>query len=189
VKSRLVDGFSGNKSFPAIPFTLGDTPQWYVCDDGLDYALIALCPSFAFQLIAGGVSALGEDAWTDVPASPDGYFLLGFPSQGREITITSGAKTGNVTVSLGTPLLPIRPVDDPPDVLKRGNERFYAQVPITTGNVDGKTVTLTDIDGMSGGPIFAVQHAEDDTFRCGYSLHGRCRAEDNAVGGPDDQTR
>lgn len=165
VKSRLIDGIASNKSFPAIPFTLGDTPQWYVYNDGLDYALIPLSPSFALQLIAGGVSALSEDAWIDVPDSPDGYFLLGFPNQGAEISITSHGNEGNVNVRLGTPLLPIQPVDDPPDVLKRGNERFYARVPISTGQLDGKTVTLTDIDGMSGGPIFAVQQADEDRFQ------------------------
>ncbi len=119
VKSRLIDGFSSGKSFPAIPFTLGDTPQWHVYDDGLDYALIPLRPSFVLQLMAGGVSALGENAWTSVPDSPDAYFLLGFPKQGAEITVTSDGGKGNVNVSLGTPLLPIQPVNDPPDALKR----------------------------------------------------------------------
>ena len=165
MKSRLIDGFSSGKSFPAIPFTLGDTPQWHVYDDGLDYALIPLRPSFVLQLMAGGVSALGENAWTSVPDSPDAYFLLGFPKQGAEITVTSDGGKGNVNVSLGTPLLPIQPVNDPPDALKRGAERFYASVPIKTGNAGGKTITLTDIEGMSGGPIFAVQRAGNHRFR------------------------
>ncbi|HUT58421.1 MAG TPA: hypothetical protein VNA25_11305 [Phycisphaerae bacterium] len=165
VNSRLIDGFTSEESFPPIPFTLGDTPQWYVYDDGLDYALIPLRPSFVHQLKAGGVSALGEDAWIDVPDSVDGYFLLGFPSQAADITVTSDGERRNVNVGLGTPLLPIRHVDDLPEGLKCSAERFYARVPVTTGNVVGKTVTLTDIDGMSGGPIFAVKHSGESGFR------------------------
>ena len=165
VNSRLMDGLASQESLPAIPFMLGDTLQWYVYEDGLDYALLPLRPTFALQLIAGGVSPLAEPAWTDIPDSLDGYFLLGFPEQGAEITVTSNGGKGNVNVSLGTPLLPIHPVDDPPDVLKCDAERFYARVPVTTGNVDGKTITLTDIDGMSGGPIFAVKKTDKERFR------------------------
>lgn len=165
VKSRLIDGFASQESFPPIPFMLGDALQWYVFENGLDYALIPLPPTFARQLIAGGVSALTEPAWTDMADSLDGYFLLGFPDQGADITVTSNRAKGNVKVSLGMPLLPIQRVDDPPDVLKCDTERFYARVPITAGNVDGKSITLTDIDGMSGGPIFAVKRTDTDRFR------------------------
>ena len=74
---------------------LGDAPQWYVFENGLDYALIQLPPIFVRQLIAGGVSALAEPAWTDMPDSLDGYFLLGFPDQGADITVTSNGAKGN----------------------------------------------------------------------------------------------
>lgn len=165
VKSRLIDGFASQKSFPPIPFTLGDSPQWYVYHDGQDYALIALRPAFVVPLIAGGVSALAESAWSDVPDSPDRYFLLGFPRQATEISVTAYGHKGDVHVSLATPLLPIRRIDDPPNVLKRGTDRFYAEVPIMSGTVHGETIVLTDIDGMSGGPIFAVKQTDEDKVR------------------------
>lgn len=165
VNSRLIDGFVSREPSQPIPFPLGDTPQWYVYDDGLDYALIPLRTCFVRLLSTGGVSALGENAWVDIPESPDGDFLLGFPNQAAEIAVAPNGGKGNVTVSLGTPLLPVQRVYDPPDVLKRGAERFYASVPFTDGDVGDKQITLTDIDGMSGGPIFAVQRAENDRFR------------------------
>lgn len=165
VKSRLMDGFASEESFPTIPFALGDIPQWYIDDDGLDYALIPLRPAYVAPLIAGGVWALSESAWTNIPDSAEGYFLLGFPTQAKELTVTWDGERGNVNVSLRTPLLPIQPTDNPPDVLKRGAARFYAKVPITTSNVEGTQIALTDIDGMSGGPIFAVKNTGDDRFR------------------------
>lgn len=168
VNSRLIDGLSSQESFPPIPFMLGDTLQWYIFENGLDYALIPLPPIIARQLIAGGVSALTEPAWTDMADSVDGYFLLGFPNQGADITVTSNGAKGNVQVRLGAPLLPIQRVDDPPDVLKCDTGRFYARVPKSAGNVDGKSIKLTDIKGMSGGPIFAVKRT--DTNRSRYWL-------------------
>lgn len=160
VKSGLMDGLVSRKSFH-IPFNLGDTPKWYVCDDGLDYALIPLRPAFVRQLIAGGVCALGENAWTNIPDSPDGCFLVGFPNQGADITITPDG----VNFSLGTPLIPVRLVDDPPEILKRGANRIYAKVPTVNADADGKKITLTDIDGISGGPLFVVKNTDEHKFR------------------------
>lgn len=163
--SKLIDALASPVSPPPIPFTLGETPQSYVCVDGFDYGLIPLRPAFVDPLRAGGVVALAEKAWADIPDAPDGHFLLGFPSQAIECAVTSHGEEGNVNVKIATPLLPIHPVHDPPRVLQCSAPRFYGRVPVTTGDVGGRTVTLTDIDGMSGGPIFAVKRIGQDRYR------------------------
>jgi len=161
VRSQLVDGFGSKKQLPSIPFTLSETPWSYIYHDGLDYGVIPLRQGFVSLLRAGGVRALGENAWRDIPDSADAYFLLGFPRDAREISVTFDGDVGNVNVALGTPLLPLRAIDDPPTVLKSTAKRFYAKVPITTGNVGGREITLHDIGGMSGGPVFAVKRTGD----------------------------
>jgi hypothetical protein len=156
-KSRLFAGLISPPSSESIPFNLEDTPRWYIYEDGLDYAVIPLRPAFVNPLIADGIIALNENHWKDYPEEDGEYVLLGFPSQAQDISITSSGEKGNVNIVLGCPLLPVFPVSDPPEVLKRQHERFYAKVPIAKGMTDDPNVKLTDINGMSGGPLFVIK--------------------------------
>ena len=165
LKARLIDGFSTKHTFPPIVFPFGDTPQWHVFSGGVDYALLPLRPLYALQLMAGGVVPLDEKAWTDIPDCPDEYYLLGFPDQATDVAVNSRANGGVVNVSTGTPLLPVLRITDPPDALKLDAERFYAKVPVTNGPGDGGAIQLTDISGMSGGPVFAVVYTEQQATR------------------------
>jgi hypothetical protein len=165
ISSRLVDGFNVDESLPPIPFVLGDTDQWYVYQDGLDYALLPLRPNYVEQLHRGGIRALDQGHWTELPTQVDRHFLLGFPSQAAQVSVNCSGSHGDVSISMGIPLLPLEPVDEPPAVLRLANERFYARVPITKGVVDGQPITLSDIDGMSGGPLFAVSKVDNDRLR------------------------
>ena len=161
MKSRLFAGLASCPSSEPIPFTLGDTPQWYIYEDGLDYAVIPLRPAFVRLLIADGIAALNENHWKDYPQENEEYVLLGFPTQAQDISITSSGEIGNINVSLGCPLLPVFPESEPPSVLKCEHDRFYAKVPLASGMVDDPNVKLTDIDGMSGGPIFTIKWLDD----------------------------
>jgi hypothetical protein len=165
VKARLTDGFGTNDALPPIVFPFGDTPEWHVFSSGVDYALFPLRPLYARQLVAGGVEPLDEQAWTDTPDHPDAYYLLGFPDEATDVSVNSRADGGVVNVSTGTPLLPVLPITDPPDTMKLTGERFYAKVPVTKGTGEGREIKLTDISGMSGGPVFAVAHDGQKTLR------------------------
>ena len=158
VQARLIDGLGSTEHFPPIVFALADVDKGYIDDgDGLDYAIIPLQRLYIEQLQIAATEPLDESAWTDIPVLADAYFVMGFPTQVATTSITHGDKVSRVDVGLATPLLPIDPVAHTPEELKRGAERFYAKVPMTTGYVDGREVTLRDIDGMSGGPVFAVK--------------------------------
>jgi len=161
-KSRLYAGFGSDPSSEPIPFNLGDTPQWYVYEDGLDYAVIPLRPAFVNPLVADGIVALNENHWKDYSQEDGEFYLLGFPTQTQDISITSSGERGNININFTCPLLPVFPLSDPPDVLKRDHERFYAKVP--NGIMHDPSVKLTDIDGMSGGPIFVIKWIDDDNI-------------------------
>lgn len=165
MKSRLFADLASKKTSQAVPFTLGDTPQWYINSEGVDYAVIPLRPGFVRPLIADGILPLTETSWNDCPDKADDYFLLGFPSQAKTVSIASNGIKGTVNISVGCPLLPIFPVSDPPSTLKCSNARFYAKVPIVGGIVQGIQTKLTDIDGMSGGPIFAIKWIDSKNIR------------------------
>ncbi|MFC1761060.1 hypothetical protein ACFL6U_03160 [Planctomycetota bacterium] len=164
LKSRLFAGLTSTPSSESIPFNLGDAPQWYICEDGMDYAIIPFRPAFVNPLIADGVIALNKIHWTNYPDNNGEYYLLGFPTQAQKLSITSSGDTGNVNIQVGCPLLPVFPVSDPPEALKQKHERFYAKVPFAKGMVDDPNVPLTDIDGMSGGPIFVLKWIDDSNI-------------------------
>lgn len=71
VTARLMDGFATDAPLPPIPFPLTDAPRWSIYESGLDYALFPLRPAYARPLMAGGVLALDEEAWTDPPKTAD----------------------------------------------------------------------------------------------------------------------
>ena len=161
MKSRLLADLTPTPASPAIPFNLGDAPQWYIDSDGMDYGVIALRSGFVGPLIADGILPLDETYWSDCPSDAEDYFLLGFPSQAKVLAIASSGSQGTLNVSVSCPLLPVFRVSDPPETLRSTSPRFYAKVPIADGIVGGSQIQLTDIDGMSGGPIFAVRWVDE----------------------------
>lgn len=166
VKSRLIDIGTRPGGFPAVPFDFGPSQCMYVDDKelGLDYGAVPLRPLYRAQLEQGGVIPLSERAWSDPPKRADAYFMLGYPTTAKSIEIETTAHGGNVRVELNTPLVPLVEAQHVPDCLQTGTSRFYGRVPVVTGNANGRRLEMNDIDGMSGGPIFAVKWG-DDRFR------------------------
>ncbi len=117
------------------------------------------------SLLAGGTRAFDEKEYEDSPDKADKYFLLGFPTQARKINHTYSEIGGNISIDIGCPLIPIQPVDDPPAELQSRKRRFYAKVPTIKGNRFAEDGRMTDIDGMSGGPIIAVKKIDSEKIR------------------------
>ena len=158
VKSRLIDGMAGATGIGSIIFDLGNEPQWYIDDDnGLDYGVIPLRPLYVQQLIAAGIKPLVSECWIDIPSDPDACFLLGFPKEEKKIDLRIFEDGGDVRIEIGTPLLPVEPIDNPPERIQKSADRFYAKVPIITAAESSLDKDFTDIDGMSGGPLFVIK--------------------------------
>jgi hypothetical protein len=165
LKSRLLDGTSGMTG--SIPFDLNLSKIFHIDRDGHDYGLIQLRPLFSQSLMQGGIRPLTEKHWTDIPELADDYYLLGFPKQAQIIKITSNDNGGRISTDLGVPLLALQRIFTPPKTLESPAERFYANVPITQipEEIKGENASLTDISGMSGGPIFGVKQIEQNKLR------------------------
>jgi hypothetical protein len=140
----LVDmfGFDRKTDYP-IPFGLKDSSRHHLVDDDrcLDFGLIVLEPYYVKLLKANNIIPIEDENWlTQDPNVFDAFYLLGFPT-------SLNTKMGEVPIKLNPALFPILPMDDVPiDVLKGHPERFYGKI--------GDDNPL-DLDGMSGGPIFA----------------------------------
>jgi hypothetical protein len=165
LKSHLLDGTSGMTG--SIPFDLNLSKIFHIDRDGNDYGLISLRPLFSQSLMQGGIRPLTERHWTDIPELADDYYLLGFPEQAQIIKMTSNDNGGKISTDLGVPLIALQRIFTPPEALKSPAERFYAKVPIIQipEEIKGKNASLTDISGMSGGPIFGVKQIEQNKLR------------------------
>lgn len=167
VKARLIDSLQNSQNKESIPFDFDDAPKApiYRKEEGIDYGIIMLRPGYVRLLLAGGTRAFDEKEYENPPGKADKYFLLGFPSQARKIDHTRREGGGNITIDIGCPLVPIQPVDDPPAELQLTEIRFYAKVPIIKGNRYAEDGKMTDIEGMSGGPIIAVKKISSGEIR------------------------
>lgn len=155
---NLMDGIATGRELDPIPFALGRTDYWFEYDEGagIDYALIPLRDGFVRPLQAAGVQGLDESSVCGLDVDSSEFYLLGVPYE--VIKTTSHRANGKVhfTTDLGTPLLPLERVLEPPDFMKKAFPRFYAKVPATSAGGPGLGAPAS-IEGMSGGPIFAVK--------------------------------
>lgn len=165
LKSRLLDGSSGMTG--SIPFELNQSKVFHRNINGDDYDLIPLEAFYSRSLSQGCIRPLTEKHWRDIPDPADNYYLIGFPKQAQINKMTENINGGKISVDLGSPLIPLQRVSSPPEALKQHVDRFYAEVPIIPipEEIGGEKSSLTDISGMSGGPIFGVKHIEQNRLR------------------------
>ncbi|HEY9147324.1 MAG TPA: hypothetical protein VIN36_11600 [Thiobacillus sp.] len=147
---RLDDQTAGNLfDGAAIPFAF-EMDKWLVIEDeeiGLDYAALVLDSFYCKQLEAGGVIPLSNIAWSDHVTEHDYLALVGIPSE----TISYDGET----IIMGrVALMPAELVDEPATAGRKRENQFYARLQ-DIGDV-------LDIDGMSGGPIFAFKRIDDN---------------------------
>lgn len=147
-KYRLQDRRAGNV-FPSIPYDF-NLDEWIVIhgdENGTDYAVAPLSGLVASNLAVGGIEPLGENTWGKLPFEQYPVWLLvGIPSE------THSIEGGQHRLKLV--LLPLTPTECPPDLLNPPVNKILAKI-VEQPGLD--SVTINDIAGMSGGPIFGVQ--------------------------------
>jgi len=156
---RLGDQTAGNK-FNNVPVPYDfQLEQWSVLEDestGLDYAAVHLGGLFRQQLEAGGVAPITKQAWGDHITQHDHWILAGIPRESISYDDTSNITAKFVMV----PLLPTKP---PPLPEQKAGNQFFAKL------ADGSEKVVSDIVGMSGGPIIMLWKV-DNTWK--YSIIG-----------------
>ena len=118
-------------------------------DTGLDYAVVVIGGLDRAQLEAGGAAPIARSAWADHVTEHDHWALVGVPSESVDYD-------GESIVKAKTSFIPLEPVNAPPEAKSRSENQFYAR--LKTDPNDARMVK--DLDGMSGGPIFAFKKVE-----------------------------
>ncbi len=151
---RFGDQTAGNKfRDTAIPYAF-DIEQWLVPEDadaGLDYAAVHIGGLYRKQLEAGGVVALDRNAWGDHLSEHNHWVLAGIPKE----TVSYDGKT---VISAKFVMAPLTSTDAPPLIEHRTENKFFARL------TDDSEYFVSDIDGMSGGPVFMLR-LDDDTWK------------------------
>jgi len=152
---RLDDQTAGNrfKGTTAIPYAF-DIDRWLVVEDekvGLDYAAVPLDPYYQRQLEAGEAIPIGKIAWGDHLTEHDHWALVGIPSEALAYDQES-IITGRTVV------IPLERAEEPEAADRKAENQFYARLK-NMGDVK-------DIDGMSGGPVFALKKVAGEWRYC-----------------------
>ena len=118
-------------------------------DIGLDYAAVPIEGLYRELLAAGGSIPIGKEAWGDHVTEHDFWALVGIPEE----TVKYDDET---IISARFVVAPISPADEPPTALQKAKNQFYARL------ADDSNSFIQNIDGMSGGPIFALKKVNGD---------------------------
>lgn len=125
---------------------LSDEPEY-------DYGIIELSQYYREQLEKNNIQALNEEVWKILPPYFDYYKLLGVPA--KLVKPTEDFQYIDLVIAL----CHVEHLEQKPD------ERFpNTDVPLFYGRIE-LGAGITDIRGMSGGPIFGFRESEDGQIR------------------------
>jgi hypothetical protein len=133
--------------------------QWIELEDeaiGLDYAALPLRDLYRQALERGGVVPIPKDGWSDYVTEYDQWVLVGVPGE----TVTHDGKSVMTAKVVSVALIE---TDTPEGAGTRAENQFYAKL------IDGSEAVVKNVEGMSGGPIFATKKVEDTI---GYKVIG-----------------
>lgn len=157
----LYDGWA-SWSRHLVPFNFADSRCHFVDDDdlGLDIGVIEVEPLLRRTLEKGGIVPLGPSLWNAVPEKLIGHVMVGQPSELLRAT-HDGARLVDFKVD---PVVLSVEECEPPEDMRKPLPRFYAKVADDIRLTDGEV--LSDIAGMSGGPVFGFQQRPDGQLVC-----------------------
>jgi hypothetical protein len=153
---RLGDQTAGGRfKSSTIPYEF-DESVWLIVEDserGPDYATVHLGGIYRRPLEAGGVEALGKDAWIDHLTESDHWALIGIPSE-------SVTYDGKSVITARLLLVPLVPADQPSGASTKSENQFYAK-PVGESEQHFKNA-----DGLSGGPVFSLKKVDHQWLYC-----------------------
>lgn len=166
VPSRIRDGIDAGGKFDiwrlgdqsargpfketGIPFDYV-ADQWLILDDeaiGLDYAVLPLRDLYRQALERGEVLPIAKDAWGDHVTESDQWVLVGVPAE----TVTHD---GNSLITARVESIALEEAEAPEGAGTKAENQFYARL------IDGSERVVKNVEGMSGGPIFATKKTNE----------------------------
>jgi hypothetical protein len=148
----LIDSLGSGATFhEPIPFAYRNANPIHLSDDlDFDYGVVPVSSYYRQLLEANNVQPLNEEVWKKQPSHVDFYALLGVPNELTEV------EADNVKIT--STLHRIEPLDTRP------KDAPDTDVPLIYGRIAlGKD--LTNIEGMSGGPILGFHNDKSGKMR------------------------
>jgi hypothetical protein len=150
-----------------VPFHYEDFPKYSSESEGIDFGFGILRELDRQSILANpNAIPLNEHAWKGIDVfQPEGYVLVGYPNQLSELTETPVTDTQVLnTFRFSTLCFPVERMDiaqlpqtiDPSFAKDRSG--FYGRI-LPFSDIDEDHAI--HIDGMSGGPIFAVKNTDE----------------------------
>lgn len=147
---RFDDQAAGNEfKGAAVPYAF-DMETWLVIEDevqGLDYAALPLQSIYCRLLEAGGATAINTDAWGDHITEHDRWVLVGIPKE-------SVFYDGVTKIAARIVMAPVYPTENPELAGAKAANQFYGKLS------EDEDSAVSDLDGMSGGPIFGLKQVD-----------------------------
>ncbi len=154
IKCYLIDTLGEKpKHEEPIPFVYDDKTIIPLSEEKeFDYGIVHLSLYYRQLLEKNGIRALDEEVWKKQPSECDLYFLLGVPA------MLVNQMVDSEYVRIVTTLHKVDRLEQRPKKFTETDvPLFYGQIAIGEG--------VTDITGMSGGPIIGLKEKEDGQFK------------------------
>ncbi len=168
IKARWIDN-DPNVNAKSIPCELAKLRLTSVNIEGYDFGFVLLPPYYAKLILAVKENRpLTEAHWrSDDSFEPEGYYIVGIPQEFTEVKqLSNGPEIYEYKSSATVLSVPVIKEDAAKhlseDEFWRHDNNFYGKV-LPIHNDNGKE--LTDIKGMSGGPIFGVRSIDKDKIQ------------------------
>lgn len=172
VRAHWIDGYkvSSANSIPVADFP--DMATWSIYKAGLDLGMVLIHPFDAKAMSANpDLIPLDETIWKGRDNQrPDSYYIVGSPEDWQPNSVIQSGRNVGVYADFPTVVIPVDRVDAPgdsEDAFWTAPGAFHGRIAATISN-GGES--LTDIKGVSGGPIFGLQRRTDGEMR--YWLYG-----------------
>lgn len=154
---NLHDKLAGNTYPLSVPIPF-NADEWAVIDggpDGGDFAAAAIPNLIVQALLAGGIRPIEEKVFGAAPFEQYPHWLLtGIPSE-------SYAHAGNQH-TLALTVVPLAPTPAPDNAVATSGENKVFGKMLSQPALD--TVNVTDVAGMSGGPVFGVRGVDGQAW-------------------------
>ena len=156
--SLIDNGFQGDNA--SIPIGLDSVVMFQADPDGLDFGIIWLRPAYALPILNNPkMQFMDKEIWRNHErASPEGFYVIGFPYKWNIFQEPNGGK-GLLTT--GIACFPATRIGDRGEDANEGTDRFwghpeglYLQL---EPFADTGTYCTEKIEGMSGGPVVSVE--------------------------------
>lgn len=152
----------------SVPVDINSLNPVSIDSKGQDLGVVLFSKGYALPILHNpGVEFLDSRIWEyDGMEAPDSYMLLGFPYEWFDVNRRTQSELGaRRKITYGAACLPVKSLEDLGAEANEGSSQFWGSSSCFYGQLvdfeNEDCPIVSDIRGMSGGPIFTVKTCAD----------------------------